>query len=290
MNVNDYLRFLEEAGCNKFKCGDSYFVEYKKFFLESIPPHKSVSLSKTQLLKLFLKGFAVIRLTASGNQTHIVYEYICNNKSFDLSTLHSKARNQTRRGLENCLIRELAVDELRDIGTRINKSVFKRQGRIGSKRFIDEQSWGKYLDTIKRFPEIKCYGAFYNSTLCAYVFIIPVENYCYIYHPMSDNEYLSYYPLNALIYSVTKEIMNNPDISFISYGLESATTLEGLERFKERMGYTKRELHRQVIINPIIIPFVKAKLVFKLLKYLQQKIKSHFLDNVIKFYEAYIIS
>lgn len=76
MTIHEYLKFLDQAGHKHIKYGEDNFIEYKKFFLENIPPHREVNISKWHILMLFLKGFAAIRVTKGGKKTHTVFEYV----------------------------------------------------------------------------------------------------------------------------------------------------------------------------------------------------------------------
>ncbi|HDR7514042.1 GNAT family N-acetyltransferase [Bacillus mobilis] len=264
MQVEDYIRFLRESGEKITEIEGDYYLELRKNFYESIPPHRVVKSNKKPR-----NSIGVRYTTDQGNVVN--NEFICDVDSYNLNTLHSKARNQTRRGLENCEVREITIEDVRERGLEINRSVLGRQGRMGPEKLSSLEGWNEYLEIIKKYDDIQVFGAFVEGKLCAYTLVIKLENYAYLYHPMSDSAYLKYYPMNALIYTVTQNYLDSHPNGFISYGLESLKGLKSLNTFKERMGYRRREIKRNVNLNPLINVALKMPGTKPTIKYLSKK-------------------
>jgi hypothetical protein len=152
-------------------------------------------------------------------------------------------------------VRRVDCKLLSEEGCAINRSVLARQGRHMPVSFLTDQVlWKKYMVVCESLPFVEAYGAFVEDRLCAFSLALLMDDYCYTYHPYASTEYLKHYPMNVLIYSIVRTMLDRPSVSCVSYGLESFASRPTLERFKLAMGCRKRPIGRRVLVHPLARP------------------------------------
>ena len=257
--LQDLRRFASAQGMKIVEGESTLWVEKRQFFLESMPQHRRIHVSRAEANRLFLRGTAVIRYTCDEAEGNSSFEYVWDDKNYSLDSLHKDAKRNVRKNLDTCSVRRIPYGLLRDEGLAINQSVFARQGRRMAKSFLtDGALWRKYLDVCETLPFVEAYGAFIDGKLCAFSLVLLVEGYCYTYHPFASAESLKHYAMNVLIYSIVRTMLDRPEIHCVSYGLESFVPHPTLERFKLAMGCRKRPIGRRVLINPLARPIFSS--------------------------------
>lgn len=281
MDAESYAQFLAAQGMATVRTGGNLWVEKQSFCLESIPPHTSIRLNSAEAWQLFLRGYLVVRYTCDESEGTPSKEYICEDRQYSLDSLDAKARNKVRQGLKNCVIRQIDFSELKHTGRTINQSVFDRQGRVGPEFLRDPKRWEEYLSHCEKTPDVEAFGAFLGTELCAYTLIVRVEDYAYTYHPFASTAYLQFRPMNALIFTVTQRLLQEPGVRRVSYGLESLTAQPALEEFKAGMGFQALPIGRRILLNPLARPLVSGQAVS-----LMRKVEGHF--KGIPYLESYL--
>jgi hypothetical protein len=181
------------------------------------------------------------------------YRVICRNKDYDLPSLSSKARNQTRRGLENCTISRVEFDFLAREGFDLFTSTLVRQGRKIPKDL--KNYWTTYCTNAAKTQGFDAWGAFFNDKLAAFIVAFEMEGCYNIFIQRSLREALKYYSNNALVFTVTQEALARPEIEEVSYGFESLQQeLEGLIHFKVGMGFIKQPIKQRITLRPSLRP------------------------------------
>jgi hypothetical protein len=259
ISLEDLRRFASAQGMKIVEGESTLWVEKRQFFLESMPQHRRVHVSRAEVARLFLRGSAVIRYTCDEAEGSPSFEYVWDDKNYGLESLHKDAKRNVRKNLDACSVRRVPYDLLRSEGLAINQSVFARQGRRMPKSFLtDDGLWRKYLDVCETLPFVEAYGAFIDDRLCAFSLVLLMDGYCYTYHPFASAESLKHYAMNVLIYSIVRTMLDRPEIQCVSYGLESFVPHPTLERFKLAMGCRKRPIGRRVLINPLARPIFSS--------------------------------
>jgi len=287
MNAEAYGKFLASQGMASVRAGEHLWVEKQRLCLESIPPHKPIRVDPSDSLRLFLRGYLVLRYTCDELEGVPSKEFVCEDREYSLDSLDSKARNKVRQGLKNCTVRPLNFAELRRDGCAINQSVFERQGRAGPAFLRDQTRWEHYLSCCEKTPDVWAYGAFVGPDLCAYTLIVQVDDYAYTYHPFAHSASLAFRPMNALIFSVTKQLLQTPGIRRVSYGLESLVAQPALEEFKAGMGFQGAPIGRRIQLNPLARPLLSSQVV-GLIRRLEGRFKGiPLLENYLAFAEGH---
>jgi hypothetical protein len=197
--------------------------------------------------------------------------YLCN-PPYGLEKLSKKARNQTRRGLENFQIirslpNEINFSEFHDVYIE-NISRLKLI-RSSSKR---EQAWKSWWKTICEIDGIKLWGAWKEDKLAAFLVTIPKGEGIEIVLERSKTDYLNLYPNNALIYVVTKTLLED-GFHWISFGLENywlGSKNDTLTHFKLGMGYHPYTVRERYTINPYLSWLIAEDQVHTFIKYIRR--------------------
>ena len=260
VSSSELLRFTKAQQMKIIEGESCLWVEKRPFFLESLPQHKKVSVTDAEARKLFRRGAMVLRYTCDDSLGAPTFEYVWDDKNFDLDSLHKDAKRNVRKNLEECIVRPLSYDLLRAEGCSINLDVMRRQGRSISRSFLtDPVLWKEYLDVCETLPFMEGFGAFIEDRLCAFSLVVQMDDYCYTYQPYARADSLKKYSMNVLIYSVVRTLLARPNVSCVSYGMESFVPHPTLERFKLAMGCRKRPIHRRVIVNPLLRPVLSPR-------------------------------
>ena len=222
----------------------------------SLPYHRLVTPARWELAHVLLRGPSVaVRFPTipdgPGKEGGL---FICSDRNYDLSSLHQKARNQTRRGLENCIVKQVSFDYLAEQGHVLNVETFLRQGR--DPQTITEQQWYRYCEAASQIPDFEAWGAFVGGCLVAFMVTALIEDCFSILHESSATEDLQYYPNNALVFTVTKLKLSSPEVGYVSYGLKSLDDTGGLDHFKLRMGFELKPFKEDIVFNPLLKPLL----------------------------------
>lgn len=223
----------------------------------TLPYHRLVRPSPRELAQVLLMGPSVaVRFPTIPNGTGKEGGlFICSDRNYDLSLLHQKARNQTRRGLDNCIVKQASFAYLAEHGHALNVDTFLRQGR--DPQTITEQQWRRYCDAASQIPDFEAWGAFVGDCLAAFMVTALVEDSFSILHQSAATDYLKYYPNNALVFTVTKLKLSCPEVGYVSYGLKSLDDTAGLDHFKLRMGFEIMSFKECIVFNPLLKPFLR---------------------------------
>ncbi|MFQ5866787.1 MAG: hypothetical protein ACE5IT_02185 [bacterium] len=255
MNIKIYRDFLEQLGYKIVQTESGYWYNHGKFIYFNLPFFKPVNPSKMEIKKLFLNPTCWgVRFSTTGNLNgKESFMWVCRDKSYGLKNLKSKARNQTRRGLENCEVEKITLERLHRYSGEIDADTLKRQGRK-----INTEYWKHHHKIASRFPGFEAFGALVNKKLVAYTITFQMDDCCNILMLRSLRDYLKYYPNNSLLYSVIKMMLSRPEVSMVFFGAESLKRdMESLRHFKESMGFVKEYIKQRGIIHPLISSFVK---------------------------------
>ncbi|MCU1307198.1 MAG: hypothetical protein JWN45_1893 [Acidobacteriaceae bacterium] len=288
MDRHDYVRFAQAQGLRTLNMDGELWIMKRVFFGESAPPHRRVQLTAWQAAKLYLQGAVVIRYTCHDVKERTnSFEYICDDKNYDLGSLKDSKARLTRQGLKNCVVRQVDFGLLAEEGCAINQSVFLRQGRPGLPSLSRPDLWKKYMNLCSSFKDIEAWGAFFQDKLCAYMLLVTVDEYAYIFHPYSTTAFLQYRPMNALVFTVLKQFLKRPGVARVSYGLEPFTNKSTLDQFKVDMGFRRQPICRKILINPLARPVVSRAAQRIAERLLLRAPQSLFLHDLVVFSQAF---
>lgn len=265
MDTQNFAEFLEKLGHRVIRTESSWWYDVTRWAYMSFPFHVSITPSTDEINTLLLKNGLMARYTCPDGSGNASYYTACCGKSYDLSQLTVKARNQSRRGLERCTVRRVTFEDLGRLGgIAINRDTLLRQGRPVPRGH--DAYWHKYYSAAEHTATMEAWAALVADELAAFIICCSFDDCMTILSSASNRKHLKAYPNNALIYTFTKEALSRPHISQVSYGLAPLQPgLENLDHFKHGMGFTDLPVGQRVQFHPFAGPFL-AKPAIRLLR------------------------
>lgn len=220
--------------------------------LMSLSFHRPICIGHYELLHVFLKGLpAVVRFPcATTNQQIESGIFVCSSSNYGLDILEHKARNQTRRALERCVVQQVEFAYAARCGYPLHVETTDRQGRARGTH--EERDWLNLCLALGRSTDFEAWGAFVDGRLAAVLLGGLVGDRFSILRQVSATATLNAYPNNALAFAVTNAKLKTAGISSVTYGLRSLEPTPGLDRFKRNMGYTIEPAVDRIVFNPLI--------------------------------------
>lgn len=224
----------------------------------SFPPHRWVTPERDELDEVLRSNGAFAVRFISPPDPDLNQSFIWTaRKPYTIDSLSSNNRSKVRRGLKQCTIRQITFEDLASLGQTAQRDTLARLGK-DMKGIVASSH-------MEQSPAFEAWGAFYENELAAYVIILKVEDWIHIQVNRSANEFLKYYPNNALVFTITDHFLNERGYTAVSYGLEPLTRMESLEQFKLSMGYVKEAVTQHIVfaprlrilVNPITVRLVE---------------------------------
>jgi hypothetical protein len=180
------------------------------------------------------------------------FQLVVDEVNYELASLSGKARNQTRRGLENCTVRQVAIGELEGQGAlRLSRDTLERQG--GTIATSHDSYWRQYLAAAADTRTMEAWGAYCEGNLASFLIACRLDDCMNVLIVRSHRDWLKRYPNNAMVYTFTREAIARDFVSQVSFGLASLRAgLEKLDHFKEGMGYVRRPIGQRIELHPLL--------------------------------------
>ena len=246
MSAGAYASLLENAGHRVARTESAWWYEVHPHWFLSIPFHAEITPSPGEINEVFGHGAWVLRYPCPVALGTPSYRIVCDDPGYDLATLSSTARRATRRGLENCRVRRLPFADLEAAGGLVvSQSTQERQHRTVPQDH--DEYWRRHFTAAAAVEAAECWGAFVGDRLAGFLITVTVDDCVYLPVLKSLTEHLGRYPNNALVYTVTQDALGRPDVTEVSWGLESLLSdLPGLDRFKLGMGFRQRPIGQRI--------------------------------------------
>jgi hypothetical protein len=287
MNADEFAEWQRRQGYKVIRTQSCYWYNVMPGFYFNIPYHRLITPSKDELDRLLWEtpSFGVRYFTPMDCYGKSSYMIVCSDKNYDLNCVDAKyARRQTRRGLEHFQVRQVDFEELASHNHN-NTDTLIRQGR--QPHVWTEKKWRLFCSSTVNTKDIEAWGAFRDNDLGAFLVAYQIDDYFYILHQSSATKYLTMYPNNALVYSVTKLKLASSNINHISYGPQSLDAPGSLETFKFRMGFQKLLMKQAISFHKFIRPFINNTS-YNLIHSIAQSSSKEFwrkLEGVLSFYK-----
>jgi hypothetical protein len=259
MQASTYAEFFASIGNRIIQTESCYWYNPEPFLFRSLPVHRYVTPSSSEIAKVLLRGPALaLRYPKppDANGPHGSM-YVCYDRNYDFASLSQNVRSRTRRGLARCRIDQIDFGYLADHGYALTAETTLRQ--MGTTPSTTEAQWHQFCANAGRIPGFEAWGAFVEDRLATYIVAMLVEDCYYVHLQKSVTDLLKYYPNNALLFTVMKTKLACPEVRFISHGPKALAVGKGLEYYKTSMGFVLEPFTEQVVFNPLI----KAILMWK---------------------------
>lgn len=287
MSVEGYAKFLTGMGHKVRKHGGVYWFNAHPHIYMSFPFDHLLSPDAIDLKVILESDGWAARFPCDLAEGRASYRIIADQPDYDLMSLSGKARNQTRRGLENCEVRPVDFQELLTHGMPLNRETLERQGRSIPATF--ESHWKQYYKHAALSDGAQAWGVFVENNLAAYLIAFVMDDVAHILIMRSSRSYLKQYPNNALLYSYLNHMLKDGKVKEVSIGLESIQTgMDSLDHFKEGMGFRKEPVGQRVALRPVLRMLAKKPVIslgLHMLAHLPDNEKASKLSGLLNWYD-----
>jgi hypothetical protein len=260
--------FLEQLGHRVVRGKCCYWYDQAYRFFAAFPHAQPVSPDRAELRQVFGATRCLgVRFVASPESPgRASYALMLDDRSYDLESLSANTRSKVRRGLKQCEVRRVDPAFVRAHGHAANDDTLRRTGFTA-----DMYDWNRYWDAVTASPDVEAWGALREGRLLAYLVAVPVDGCAEIHVARSADDGLRHYPNNALLFTAARNLLRQPDIERILFGLESLEAVAGVDSFKEGMGFTRRPIRQRIVFHPLAEPIVRARITGRIARALARR-------------------
>lgn len=248
-NSNNMVEFFERLGHKTIQTQNAWWYDVQPRVLLSLPYYKLVEPAEDEMAKLMHEHkLRALRFPTNLNNFGFISNLALNTKTdYDFADQHQKARNQTKRGLENCTVEQIDFDFLMDKGLELNQETAGRQGR--ESQYADPDYWRKYCQAAKETAGTSSWAAFIEGRLASFLVAIEVNDWVEWVVHQSSTPLLKKYPNNALVHTAAQYFFRERQRKGICYGLGSLEQTPHLDHFKMRMGWTLEPIKQRLVFS-----------------------------------------
>lgn len=251
MSTKGFASFLSTMGYQVRTAAGVYWYNEHPHIYTSFPFHQCVNPRGLVFKEVLGRDGWALRYPCEIAEGRKSYRLACAVPDYGMRYLSGKARNQTRRGLEQCLVREVTFTELAQQALRLNRETLARQKRSLPADF--EGYWRRYFTAASQAEGACAWGAFAGEALAAYLIAFEMESIAHVLIVRSSTEHLKIYPNNALLYGFLQHALNRGRYREVSIGFESIRRdLRSLDHFKLGMGFSRIEIGQRVELAPAL--------------------------------------
>jgi hypothetical protein len=240
--------FYRRSGVRVAESESSWWYEAAPRFLLAIPSHRPLHLPDAEARDLIrrekLAGLRYICDPRDGGRPS--FQLVCDTAGYNLDKLSANCRSKIRRGLGRNEIRRVTGAELASVAERAFVETMERQNRASTAAV---ETWKKMLAAADSEPAIEIWTAWHEGEFACYLVCVLIDDVCEFFQARSSNPMLKHYPNNALIYTLTEEMLVRRGLREVTFGIESPEPVEELDQFKLQMGFRKKPVHQRVIFH-----------------------------------------
>ena len=165
MSAEAYASFLGSIGHRVRRAGNVYWYNSARRVYTSFPLDKTVDPHTLDLGAVLGRDGLVARFPCALDSGRRSYRFVCDATSYGIEHLGRRARSQTRRGIEQCAVRPVRLEEALSQGPCLNRETLARQGRQVPAGF--EEYWASYYRHAFETEGADIWGAFVAGSLAA---------------------------------------------------------------------------------------------------------------------------
>jgi hypothetical protein len=288
MNAETFAEWLRLRGYNVVRTPSSYWYEASPRVYQAFPYHWLIHPSQQEISNLLhehgaiaLRHSAPIQKSAGVISYHTVYD----KDTYELDDLDRRARQNVRKGLNNCVVGPASFELLAEEGWCLEMDTADRQSRHIS---TNKEKWRCCYQAAAGLPGFEGWGAFVDGRLVASLLTFQMNDCCEMISQQCNRDYLSQRVNNALCFVVTQTMVKRPEVRSIFYSLCSLDAPPSVDEFKFRMGYSSKPVCQRVVFHPRFAPLVNP-ITHNLVRWaLQRNPGSHFLAKAEGMFRLYL--
>ncbi len=278
LSLEAYAAGLAAYGKRRVVTGreGTFWVGYESIALMRMPVFHTVPPSSDELYRVLWQGRAAMAsYLQKPDDLHpaTAWLYVCTDNAYHLDTLAPAVRRNVRRGLKALRIEPVASERLLAHGAQAFCDTRQRNGLSDGTAAHFRRRYG----TRSLCPGHTFLGAWKGDILAAFLSIVEVDDWVEIESGFSMNDCLSLRPNDALFYVALRHYLSEGARRLVSYGVSSIQAdshAAGLHRFKTKLGFEARPVHRAFVFHPLLRPLV-GRVSRRTLRWLQRQCPGH---------------
>ena len=238
--------------------------KYNGSLMPDQPPHILVNYSGNVIAKKIKDHNSYFaRWTSNFDcQKQTGFWYVINDRYLKIEDYSKNTRSKIRRGLKNCIVKVVSLDEIKEFGYECYKYAFENYNTHlqpkSNLEFADD------LDSLDR--EWEFWGVFFDGKLIGYSQNRIVKDYCDYstikFHP----KYLKYYPSYALFFSMNAYYLNEMKFKYVNDGARSISHETNIQLFLiQKFRFRKAYCNLHIQYHPLVNLFIFILFPFRLL-------------------------
>lgn len=290
MDIQLLVKLYRDSGYKIHKINGYYFyhrwIKNDPFPLNSsFPPNYQISPDRK--LVNALKWRFLVSPVLINAQRKDIYEFILNTDNYELENFDRKVRNRIKKSLQTCTFTRPALEDLKNDGLLINQQTCERQLRK-DKLLTNQKTWDKYITSIYNNDEFIIWGAYFEGRMIGYLIIYELEEKFNMLHAfINRTNSSSTNPMCGLLYTAVNSLIKEYGRITISYGMHILQGPNPLNRFKQKMLFEILPLSRGLVINPILLLFVKLTVFITIKVFHKKNVKNKWVRNIFHLYQGH---
>ncbi len=252
-----YAGFLRAIGHRVVRTQSGYWYNANRLFLLSAPPHRVYDPSDAELRSLLCRLPCLgVRFAAPAHGRGMPsYQIVCDDPAYGLASLSANVRSKVRRGLKRWEVASASCSVLAAAGRQAHQQTVARQRR---EDVLGGQAWERFWNAAGATPGFEGWAAWVGGQLAAFLVSVTFEDSVEFLLARSCSEELGAYPNNALIFSVTEEMLARRRVPRVTFGLESLEPVDSLDQFKFSMGFRRQVLRQRIVFRPSVRALLRS--------------------------------
>jgi hypothetical protein len=249
MAVGDFCDFLNRLGHDVIDVAGATWYDVQPRVFMSVPYHRLVAVDETAIQD-FMRERRVRALRFPVAPSEFGFDSLlainCK-RDYDLASQHHKARSQTRRGIENCVVERADFAFLSREGLRLNRDTARRQGI--ENQYVDQRYWSRFCAAAGSCAGMSAWCAFVDGRVAAFLVAAEIDGWVEWIVNHSSSHLRNAYPNNALVYIAARHFLVEKHCAGICYGLGSIEPTPALDHYKARMGWDLVPIRQRLVFS-----------------------------------------
>lgn len=256
MNAEIFAEWLRRQGMQVHRTDSTFWCEASSRAYQAFPYHWVIQPAEAEI-RAFLHSSRALALrysTPVENPTGMLsYHIVYTAPEYTLDGLDRRTRQNVRKGLKNCRVEPISLEQMAVEGWALEEDTVKRQQRNVQ---VERSKWLHRYRSAVDLPGFEAWGALVDDRLAATLLTCQIDDCCEMISQQCHRDYLSARVNNALIYMVTETMVRRPAIREIFYTMQSLDAPPSVDEFKLRMGYSVRAVRQRVVFGPRLAPLL----------------------------------
>lgn len=256
MSITEYAADRARTGFRILTAGsDTFWISFGFGAMMRIPIFHLVPPASDELQQVLWHGPATVAsYLMEPDECHPAntWLYLCTDQTYALDKLAPEMRRNVRRGLRELMIAPLTYDQLLAHGAQ---AFCDTRNRVGLNDGTLEEFHQRF--TARRLPEVAILGAWRDNQLAGFLSITEVDDWVDITGNFSMDTLREYRPSDTLVYSALSHYLVERKCRLVTYTMSSIETnsnTAGLHRYKKKVGFEARPVHRAFVPHPLLQP------------------------------------